>query len=215
MESMEQNNRDGLAQRSMRLHRVMVYIPARILVVLKNVGFDGLEFKRNATSDRVLLDGKENSLINRLSQELQARWDACGPSAFKSSLSNQTKTGLTRFSKPHFRRLCMRTVNMHHEIEEQLNEVNQTILSAFTSYQKEGSGWMLSEILLLGLNVAQSQPLKGSNYLPLPKKLKDKKAITNIKNDDNKCFMWSVNILFLTDLTQSSEFIISNFTTTN
>ena len=58
--------------------------------------------------------------------------------------------------------------------------------------QKEGSGWVLSEILHLDLNVAQYKPLKGSSYLPLHKKLKDKKAIININNKDNKCFMWSV-----------------------
>ena len=83
----------------------------------------------------------------------------------------------------------MTTVNVH-EIEEQLNEVNQKILSALTSYQKEGSSWMLSEILHLDLSVAHYKPLKGSSYLPLPKMLKDKKAI--IENKDNKCFMWSV-----------------------
>ena len=42
------------------------------------------------------------------------------------------------------------------------------------------------------MNVAQYKPFKGSSYLPLPKKLKDKKAIINVENEDNKCFMWSV-----------------------
>ncbi|KAK3731613.1 hypothetical protein QZH41_015864 [Actinostola sp. cb2023] len=54
--------------------------------------------------------------------------------------------------------------------------------------QREGSSW----ILHLDLNTAQYTPIKGSSYLPLPKQLKDKKAIVNIKNNDNKCFMWSV-----------------------
>ena len=85
----------------------------------------------------------------------------------------------------------MTTVTVH-EIEEQLNEVNQKILSAFTSYQKEGNGSMLSEILHLDLSVAQYKPLKGSSYLPLPKTLNNKKAIINIENKNNKCFMWSV-----------------------
>ncbi|CAB4024062.1 Gastrula zinc finger, partial [Paramuricea clavata] len=42
------------------------------------------------------------------------------------------------------------------------------------------------------LNMAKYTPLKASSYIPLPKKLKTKKAIVNIKNTDNKCFMWSV-----------------------
>ena len=35
-------------------------------------------------------------------------------------------------------------------------------------------------------------PLQGSTYIKLPKKLEDKKAILNIQNDDEKCFLWSV-----------------------
>jgi hypothetical protein len=40
--------------------------------------------------------------------------------------------------------------------------------------------------------MAKYTPLKGSSYIPLPKKLKTKKAIITVKNTDNKCFMWSI-----------------------
>ena len=33
---------------------------------------------------------------------------------------------------------------------------------------------------------------RGSSYIELPEYLKNKKAITNIKNDDDKCFLWCV-----------------------
>ena len=99
--------------------------------------------------------------------------------------------GSDEISEPHFRSFCMTTVN-DHEVEKQLDEASQKILSAFSTYQKEGSGWTQSEILQLDLNVAQYKPFKGSSYLPLPKKLKDEKAIINVENEDNKCFMWSV-----------------------
>lgn len=36
------------------------------------------------------------------------------------------------------------------------------------------------------------KPDIGSNYLPLPAKLARKKAIINVQNTDQKCFMWSV-----------------------
>ena len=35
-------------------------------------------------------------------------------------------------------------------------------------------------------------PLRGKTWVPLPKKLADKKAIINMKNEDNKCFLWCV-----------------------
>jgi len=34
--------------------------------------------------------------------------------------------------------------------------------------------------------------LKGSSYIELPKALKDKKAVINMKNDDEQCFKWCV-----------------------
>jgi hypothetical protein len=42
------------------------------------------------------------------------------------------------------------------------------------------------------LRINQYSPLRGSSYVPLPKVLANKKAIINIKNNDDKYFLWSV-----------------------
>jgi len=47
-------------------------------------------------------------------------------------------------------------------------------------------------VLKLDLGVAMYAPLRGSSYVKLPKGLEDKKAILNIPNEDEKCFLWSV-----------------------
>jgi len=36
------------------------------------------------------------------------------------------------------------------------------------------------------------KPLRGNSYIPLPKELANKKAIINLKNNDNLCFKWTV-----------------------
>ena len=36
------------------------------------------------------------------------------------------------------------------------------------------------------------EPLRGETYIALPKWLADEKAIINMKNSDNKCFLWCV-----------------------
>ena len=56
---------------------------------------------------------------------------------------------------------------------------------------KEGSGWAIDEVLYLKLIMAKYVPLKGSQYVELPPKVKTSKAVINIKNDDDKCFLWS------------------------
>lgn len=53
-------------------------------------------------------------------------------------------------------------------------------------------GWALVEILRLEININQYKPLKGSSYIPLPKDIKMKKAVINIKNLDQQCFKWCI-----------------------
>ena len=55
-----------------------------------------------------------------------------------------------------------------------------------------GSGWIFYKIIKLELHTVSYKPLIGNTWIPLPKELADKKAITNMKNKDNKCFMWNV-----------------------
>ena len=59
-------------------------------------------------------------------------------------------------------------------------------------WTKEGSGWVVTCVLCLYVNIAKYQPLTGSSYMELPDTLKSKKAIINVKNDDQKCLMWSL-----------------------
>ena len=43
------------------------------------------------------------------------------------------------------------------------------------------------------IKIAAYEPLCGSSYVPLPKKLVQRKAIVNVKNvDDDKCCAWAV-----------------------
>ena len=57
--------------------------------------------------------------------------------------------------------------------------------------QGEGSGWTIDEIQDININVNNYVPLTGSSYIPLPKELNNSmKGSINLKNKDNKCFIW-------------------------
>ena len=62
---------------------------------------------------------------------------------------------------------------------------------------KDKSGLRLSGILQLILKMAKYQPLQGSGWQPLPDYLEKKKAIVNIKNEDERCFGYA--LLFFLD----------------
>ena len=71
---------------------------------------------------------------------------------------------------------------MADEIEEEIQKVATT----------EGSGWALGTVISLVLHVTKWEPIYGSSYIPLDPYLANKKAINNMKNEDDKCFMWCV-----------------------
>ena len=50
----------------------------------------------------------------------------------------------------------------------------------------------MDEIIEVQINTAEYQPLLGSSYINLPKLISDKKAVVNVQNNDQKCFMWSI-----------------------
>ncbi len=56
----------------------------------------------------------------------------------------------------------------------------------------EGTQWVLISIDNVKINVNKYNPLGGSSYIELPNELAKKKAIINIKNEDDKCFLWAI-----------------------
>ena len=79
---------------------------------------------------------------------------------------------------------------MADEIEEEIQKVQQT----------EGSGWVFEKIENLTLHTCTYDPLRAGSYINLPKELKGKNAIINMKNEGDKCFLWCVlRALYPTD----------------
>ena len=71
---------------------------------------------------------------------------------------------------------------MMDEIEEEIQKVGEA----------EGSGWEFLGVIKLVLHTTKWEPIYGSSYIPLDPYLANKKAIINMQNEDDKCFMWSV-----------------------
>ena len=78
------------------------------------------------------------------------------------------------------------------DIEGTYDGMVRETLESFARYQMDGSGWTLKSTNSILLSSVRWIPMKGNSYIPLPKNLKNKKALINIKNQDNECFKWSV-----------------------
>ena len=70
-------------------------------------------------------------------------------------------------------------------VEEIMEEIYKTEMI-------ESSGWQFEKVEKLVLHTTRWDPINAGSYIELPPELKNKKAIINMKNEDDKCFLWSV-----------------------
>jgi hypothetical protein len=85
-----------------------------------------------------------------------------------------------------------RTHTVTNELGDTYEEMKDKMLESLAKYQKEGSGWQLYSIVGLNISVVKFNPLSGSGYSELPPLIAKKKAVINMKNDDDQCFKWAV-----------------------
>ena len=82
----------------------------------------------------------------------------------------------------YFNRMQPVILNEHNKdiIKPLLNQFIDQVKGEIEAWSERGSGWIMDEILEAYINVARYQPMRGGSYMPLPKKLQNKKAIINV-----------------------------------
>ena len=70
--------------------------------------------------------------------------------------------------------------------------MKETVLESLAKFQRKGSNWRFHSVLSLDLHTVKYVSLGGSSYIPLCKFLAAKKAIINLKNEDDECFKWAI-----------------------
>ena len=78
------------------------------------------------------------------------------------------------------------------DVEKLLKRIIDGIEISIEAYQAGGSGWYFKEVVKLEIHTVEFNPTKGSSYILLPEWISNKKAIVNIKNKDEKCFLWCI-----------------------
>ena len=106
-------------------------------------------------------------------------------------MHRQTTTGVIKekFAFHSAIKLILENTDVEKVFNEMMEEIETAIQKAENA---EGSGWTLLKILNITLHTAKWDPLNAGSYMELPEYLKNKKAIINMKNQDDKCFLWCV-----------------------
>jgi len=60
------------------------------------------------------------------------------------------------------------------------------------NFNARGSGFVLDRIKNCVIVITQFRPLARSTYIPTPPSIERKKAVINVKNNDERCFEWAI-----------------------
>ena len=75
---------------------------------------------------------------------------------------------------------------------ELISKMKESVLMSLTKFQSEGSNWRFCSVLSLDLHTVKYEPLGGFSDIPLPAFLAAKKAIINLKKEDDECFKLAI-----------------------
>ena len=121
-----------------------------------------------------------------------------------SVLRNNQRTKVKLIFKCYMQMLKtneIKPADFHSDIEVNLDETDEKelydtmverILEKIATFLATESEIRFHNIIQLELHTVSYKPLRGETWTPLSKELANKNAFINMKNKDNKCFLWCV-----------------------
>ena len=83
-------------------------------------------------------------------------------------------------------------INLEKDENKLLDKMIARIGEVLANFQQSGSNWVFQRVNQLEIHMADWKPIRGSSFIPLPAKIKNKVAVINMQNEDNQCFKWCV-----------------------
>jgi hypothetical protein len=84
--------------------------------------------------------------------------------------------------------IILKTTNLN----EYYLRVKTKLTNEMQEFEIKDSQWRLEKIFDLELCINKFIPLRGESYISLLKSIQRKHAVINVKNSDNKCFLWAL-----------------------
>ena len=140
--------------------------------------------------------GEWNSVMNeakeRIVNELESKRG--NKIFFSVTLKMKRKDGkFTTFADKNIRikepRIIYEGTDINALYEDMMNEIDKQV---DLLQDTEGSGWEFVELDKIDILTIVYDPLSARKWIPLPKHIADKKAVINIQNKDENCFMWCI-----------------------
>ena len=129
----------------------------------------------------------KNSMKNLFGELLREKRDFKYVLSTKIILKKRINDNEHKYSTVYSNSLIKTVINRRYR----LNDAFEEILNLLDTWINESSAWTLGQIDGLYINTSNYEPLLVGSYIPLPKVLNySMKVLTNLRNKDDKCFMW-------------------------
>lgn len=153
----------------------------------KNRVTTGAVINRNHIDPRLFLLDAREIVIQKVRDSIE-RYDCV-------KVNTVFNGEFTAGEKYAYKSICVRNVELFETsdlsvwYEQRIVEPSLALLGEF---QERDSGWSLTRILNLTVNINKYKPLSAGCYIKLPRDILMKKAVVNVKSRDNACFAWAV-----------------------
>ena len=141
-----------------------------------------------STSPRDFLDRAENAVTRFLGEHPRNKVQL---SLVCIMVRFDPTTGNVIAEEPAHFNSAMEIVYEATDLQGVYERVKTKILESFSTYLKNGSGWVLKKVVRLDITLSKFRPMEGSSYIPLPSAVRNKGAVINMKNEDEYCFKWA------------------------
>lgn len=78
------------------------------------------------------------------------------------------------------------------EVEYELNLMFENNMKEISEMEAKGPGWKIVKVQNILLRLSKYRRLLGSSYIPLPTEYSNNKNIVNVRNYDDKYFLYSI-----------------------
>jgi len=84
--------------------------------------------------------------------------------------------------------IATRNYELFRSSDLQESRIVKLTLTSLEEFQERDSGWALSRIINLLININKYDPLHAGCYIEIPREIKLKRAVINVQTMDNACF---------------------------
>ena len=136
------------------------------------------------------LNNPKNDIIDFLKRKISSMKGIKFNMNLQITFYKQKDVNLYEYKTAYFQSKPQILIN-NISINESYDIAKHQILTFIAQWISHGSGWIISSVDNLYINIIKYEPLKGSSYIELPKELRNSsKGLINIQNKDDKCFLY-------------------------